>query len=272
MSSGTDESEVLREALIAEAETRAGAHPCLDALASYQEGALEPAAEDEIRDHLVGCRRCAEQLLDLRPLAQPEAPREGVTDLEIESAWRRFESLAATELPTRSPPRSGWAMAVAASVAVLALGLWAGRLQQEKSALRQEMAELSRPVVNLPSFHLGETTRAEAFQQQIVVPPQAAYFVLLLPVLEVSPAAEYAVEFIDHRGDVVLESRGLVMSESGNLQLGLRRGALPAGTYRIVRKASVGDGWQPVQEFRRTISYPGGPESSTRTGGPAPAD
>ncbi len=69
---------------------------------------------------------------------------------------------------------------------------------------------------------------------------------------------------------MVLASRGLVMSESGNLQLGLRRSALPAGTYRIVRNALVKGSWQPMEEYRRRISYTEGPGATTKPDERAP--
>ncbi len=278
MNNAVDESDILQATLVAEAEARAGAHPGLEELARYHDGTLEGEAEDRLRDHLVGCRRCAGQLLEMQPLMQPDAGAgEDVADLEIESAWRRFQAVAAAaEAPARVAAHRSWAMAAAASLAVaaLGLGLWAGRLQQVNTDLRQQIEEVSRPVVNVPTFYLGETTRgSEASENEIAVPPTAGSFVLLFPVLEAEPAAEYRLRFVDEaRGDVVLESPGLVISESGNLQLGLPRGALPAGEYVIVRSALAGGGWQPVQEYRRRISYPVGPAKPTGVARPVPAD
>lgn len=259
MSNVTDESEILREILIAEAEAHAGGHPGVDALASYQEGSLEAEAEERVRDHLVGCQSCAEQLLELQQLMRPEAPREGVADLEIESAWRRFQALAGpSQASTATVARRGWVQALAASLAVAALllGLWSLRLKQANESLRQQLGFASLPTVNMPVLYLDGARRAAAGREyRLELPGSAGRFALFFAVGGALPADEYEVRFLDPDGEPVLDQGGLVMNELGGLRLGLPSALLAPGEYRVLLRGRWADDWREVEEYRLTITY-----------------
>src|SRR4051794_28210040 len=53
-------------------QTRPPAHPDPDELAAYHAGALAPADEMRVQDHLVDCPECAPALLDIARFAAPE--------------------------------------------------------------------------------------------------------------------------------------------------------------------------------------------------------
>ena len=78
------DTQALAAVLAAHASARAGDHPELDQLAGYLAGSLAPEAEASIQDHLVTCRACTAQLLDLESLSAT-GPRvaAGVADLYL---------------------------------------------------------------------------------------------------------------------------------------------------------------------------------------------
>ena len=260
MTDANDQSETLRSVLIDEAESRAGGHPGLEKLTRYCDGALETNDEERVSDHLAACRSCAEQLLELEPLMRPaDPPAAGVSDLEIEAAWRRLQAKAEAAPTARPAPQPRWAMALAASLglAALALGLWALRLQQANDGLRRQVADASRPTVNLPVLYLADVTRrGEAPEVTVEVPESAGLFALFVSVMEPTPADEYEVRFLDGAGEVVLRSDGLVISEDGGLRMALPRGRIEPGEYRILLRARRGDDWLTIEEYRSTIVHP----------------
>ena len=257
MSEPMGSSDALRAVLHEEARARAGPHPEMEDLADYLGGALDGEAEERLRDHLVGCRECADRVLEMRPLMQPdERPEPGVADLEIEAAWRRLQDRTAADRAVAGPSRALRALAASLAVAALALGLWVGRLQQINQALRSRVAEASAPVPNLPAFYLNGATRAaDAVDRTLDVPRAAPSFALFFSIAEAEADGEYGVRFFDPGGGLVLESDGLVMSDSGGLRLGLPRDLLPAGVYRVVLRARRGGEWEVQREYQLKIDY-----------------
>ena len=260
MTGDNNESDILRSVLIEEAESGTGGHPGLEELTDYHHGSLEGDAEERVRDHLAACRPCAQQLLDLEPLMRPEEPQAaGVSDLEIEAAWRRFQEVAMAAETVRSAPRPRWATALAASLgaATLALGLWVVRLQQVNDSLRGQVVDAARPTVNLPVLYLTGVTRAEGTPEiAIEVPESAGLLAIFVSVTEPIPADEYEVRFLDDSDEEVLRTSGLVMNEDGGLRMALPRGRLEPGDYRILLRARRGGDWQTIEEYRSTIVHP----------------
>ena len=257
MSGARGEQEALRALLGEAARAGAGAHLELDLLVAYSGGELDDEADRRVRDHLTGCRRCGERLLELIPLMRPDpAPADGVADLEIEAAWRR---LRVPDGGVRAA-RSGWlprALAAALALAAVILGLWALRLRHANTDLRRQVAGLSAPVANMPHLYLDGVTRGEEPAPGLFeVPASAGYFGVFIAVSDPLPADRYEVRFVDAAGREVLTVGGLVVSESGSLRLGLPRGLLPAGNYRVRLRGLTGGVWRPVTEYRLTLGYP----------------
>jgi hypothetical protein len=67
--------------LAGEARRRQGpaAHPSLERLTAFHAGELDPAAEDEVQDHLAVCRHCTGLLLDLPAFLETPAGAAGAT-------------------------------------------------------------------------------------------------------------------------------------------------------------------------------------------------
>lgn len=258
-----DDSEVFRAILIEDALERAGDHPELDELVDYLTDALQPDADERVRDHLAACRECATAVLDLDPLVKPDAAPEGVSNLGLEAAWRGLQSrIRAAETSSRAPGVSRWPVALAASllVAVVGLSVWVNQLQRSTADLEQQVAQLSRPQVNLPLFYVDELTRSSRRDLiEIEVPPAASYFVLIFASPDLGTHENYEVRFLDTEGKDVFRSGDLQLSDSGGLRLGLPRGLLPEGEYLIRLRAADGTGQQSIEEYRRRISYPDGP-------------
>ncbi len=264
-----DDSEVFRAVLIEDARKRAGDHPALDTLVDYLTDVLEPEADERVLDHLAACRECVTVVLDLEPLVTPDEVPEGVADLELEAAWRdlqariqapnRLEDSGPGSRPFRAPR---WTAALAASLvlAVVGLSAWVSLLQRSSVDLRQQVAELSRPQVNVPVFYVDELTRgSKQGVIEVEVPPEASYFVLIFASAEFGDYDTYEIEFFNADGEEELRTTGLKVSDSGGLRLGLSRGVLPGGEYLIRLHARDGEELIQLDEFRRRISYPGRP-------------
>ncbi len=265
MNTHTSDSHVFSAVVAEHARAGAGEHPDTEILTAYLTTGLADEIEAEVNDHLVSCRRCTEQLLDLAPLAQPEIPREGVADLATEAAWReiraRLFAVEATPRPAAWPAvRQRWHIAVAASLLLTTAGMsaWVARLQQSKDGLQRHIAELSSPQANMPIYYIGETTRSLE-EEMIEVPAEATHFLLIFTPVELVSYPEYEVRFFDSEGREVLLVGGLELSETGGLRSGLSREQLPAGEYRITVSGFDGGRWQLLEENRRRIVYQEGP-------------
>ena len=245
--------------MIEDALERAGEHPELDTLVDYLSDTLDEDQDERMRDHLAACKQCGAKVLDLEPLVNPEAPPEGVADLALEVAWKDLKSrMQVAQAPRSAPGAARWPMALAASmlVGVVGLSVWVTELRRSTGQLREQVAGLSRPQVNLPLFYVDELTRSSTNEATPVeVPAEAMYFVLIFSSAEFGGYDSFELDFTDAEGREVLRSTGLELSESGGLRLGLSRDVLPADEYRI--RLSALDGGEPrvLEEYRRRISY-----------------
>lgn len=252
------DSEVFRQVLIEDAKERAGEHPELDTLIEYLADELDPEAQDRVQEHLAGCRSCTQKLLDLEPLVIPDAIPEGVADLQLEAAWRDFQSRAqAPEPVSRSAFFPRWPAALAASllVAVVGLSAWVNQLQRTTVDLRRQVAELSQPQVNPPIVYLDEVTRSEPSGAVAELPSDQSF--VLLIVIPSAPEAYSSFEALltDSTGDEVWSGEGLELSEEGTLRLRLPRDLLPAGDYQVVIRGVAGDQREKVIESSLRVLY-----------------
>lgn len=227
-----------------------GAHPSADELLAYHEGALEPAAEERVRDHLVACRACTRRLLDLAVVAAPDEPVAGnVHDLATAASWRELQSRLAAESAARpaSPTaaraaRPPWATrllgAVAAVFLIAALGL------------SVQVARLGAPEAGVPSYVLNPPEVRGESMVRIEIPAGRDRFDLRL-----TPSRSfdrYRLEFL--AGDRVVQVwDDLERDANGNLTFSLRRRHLPAGDYRV-RLFGLRDGESvPLEEDGRRL-------------------
>lgn len=250
----------LVEALGEEAEAARGEHPDLDRLVDLRAGALEPEAEERVRDHLAACRRCTELYLDLEPLAEPEAPAgERVADLELAGAWRRLqEELGAPSQVEREPARGRgaagpWLRTAAAALAAVAVGLGAW-----SAYLLSKVERLEEPQVNSPVLYLDEPERAGGIEVPEVsfAPGHVRATVFLTPPGfegATEAGAEYQVELATAGGRTVRTYRGLRRSDVGTLRFDLPR--LEPGTYRARLAARTGAGAEPLAEYPFTVRW-----------------
>ncbi len=233
MSSTTNEtiSRTLASALAEDAGKRAGDHPRLDQLADYLASELTPDVESRIQDHLVACRACSDQLLDLETLSEPDrqtAP--GVADLALAAAWREQRArIAAVGVTRRRQRTMRLVSALAASFFIAAIGLSA-----QVSQLRRMVAELGRPEINLPIAYLdASATRGETPPITIERGESDRSLVLTLTPTGSQSWPEYGVEVLSDAGSKVWAGRGLVRNDFGTLRLRMPRALLPTGDYEI---------------------------------------
>lgn len=136
------------------AEAQAQAHPTLERLADYHLGKLSSDEESRAQRHLVRCRECASQLLDLAAFYEPS---DDASPTQVDAAWRRFHPRMQT-LPqaTRSlrlsktsgvwrhgglffPLRPAHALAALALGVSVLLAVWILSLNRENETLLAQL-------------------------------------------------------------------------------------------------------------------------------------
>jgi hypothetical protein len=235
------DTQALAAVLAAHATARAGDHPELDQLAGYLAGSLAPEVEASIQDHLVACRACTAQLLDLESLS-PTGPRvaEGVADLALEAGWREQKTRIADLETARRRQRSlRWVSAVAAAFFVATVGL-----SVHVGQLRQRLA----PEINSPIAYLDSAaTRDSAGAVTVELAPGDRSVLLALTPPSSPEWPDYEVEILTASGSEVWSGRGFVLSDSGTLRLRMPRSLLPAGGYEVRLNGVEGDRIEPLQ-------------------------
>ena len=200
-------------------------HPSVDELIALHTGTLDPDEAEQVQDHLLVCRRCLENSLDLDAFVRaPEAEVAGSDDLATVSAWRAF-------LPRLKRRRQvAGRVWLAASLLLATLGLGWGLQQNAR------VQELTRPqsearIVDL--FSDSQVRAGTADRQPSHLPVSADYLLLVINLPEPPEVVvEYEIEISEFEGEVVW--RGPVtMGEFGSLKLGLPGGSLDAGDYRL---------------------------------------
>lgn len=260
-----DDPALFRSLLIEDARSRGGDHPDLDTLTDYLTDSLEPAEDERVRDHLAACKPCATAVLDLEPLAAPDAAHDGVADLQLEAAWRDLQNRIPTtkESVLVERARAGaWPRALAASLllAVVGLSVWVGNLRGTGADLRDQVARLSQPQGNLPVFYLDELSRSSDQEvEEIQIPAKSGFFALIFASGQLDPEASYELRFLSTAGEEVLRSGDLRVSEAGGLRLGLATGKLEEGEYSIELRAATDSDSPLIEEYRRRITYVGTP-------------
>ncbi len=239
------DTQALAAVLAAHARARAGDHPELDQLAGYLAGDLTLEAEASVQDHLVACRACTAQLLDLEALA-PAGPRvvEGVADLALEAGWREQKTRVADVETARRRRRSlRWVSAVAASFFVATAGL-----SVHVGQLRQTVARLEAPEINAPVAYLDSAATRDssgAVPVELAAGDRSVLLILTPPFGPEWP--DYEVEVLTRTGSEVWSGRGFALSDAGTFRLRMPRTWLPAGGYEVRLHGVDGDRREQLQ-------------------------
>lgn len=216
----TDPKPNLSDALRAhfrESAPEPGPHPSGEELAAYHTGGLPPETDEEIREHLAGCRECAEFVVELLgPAGEDE-----MSEHELARAWRRQrQRLRATAQSSRGTPR--WAAALAALVlAAVGVRLW---------VLEQKVRELQQPQgdVRIVALETVGATRGPAVQ--LAPGPR---WDLILHGADVPDLPAYRARIAAPDGGRTWTVEEIHKDASGNFVLSLPAGLLPPGRYRI---------------------------------------
>lgn len=213
---------------------QAGKHLSPQDMDSYLSGALDAERESEVQEHLVACPDCVDRLL-LDPAAWDANGDAQVRSFETAVAWRALQDRLALER-LRRWQRPGLA---AAAALVLALGLSLG----QNAVDGERLAELERPQLNVPISDLDPNARQRGEVAEIVVevPDEAAFTTLILPLEpQDEPLGEVTVQIADAGGRVLWSGSGLEV-EYDTATLGLPRGFLDPGSYRIRLYSAAAD-------------------------------
>jgi len=237
-----------------------GEHPDAETLAAYHARELPEEEERRVQDHLLVCRECAELLLDLEGLGDPDFGQ----DVEIpagtdEALWERLrqeirddprptlraEAAPATVVPfaprrRNAPPPWMSALAAALLVAVIGLSVWV-------ASLRQTVRDLSLPEVNAPVLEpvlsgIGQREGGPAPAAEEVSSGVRLFALILSPVRR-GDFQDYDVEISRAGGGVVRRETGLRPNAYGSFSLIETRSSLGPGDYQI-RLFGIGSGGQ----------------------------
>lgn len=241
--------------------TEVAVHPSLDEIAAYHAGALPPAEEARIQDHLVECRRCTSLLLERDELAReieasgPAAPGEDAEAWEaLRARLPQGEPSRPMEAPARpaaSPVRPGrhsprWLPAIAASLLVATLGLTAWN-----ASLRRRLAEIGQPQLNAPIHEVTSgPLRGSGEAEVLELAHGTRFYTLVLRPSAPPPPGEWEVEIARPDGSLEWRGQGLRPNELGSFSLTLPRGLVGEGEH-VIRLHGSGEAAR--EEFRLRI-------------------
>jgi anti-sigma factor RsiW len=234
-----------RELMMSE-RRRLGATPSPEELIAYADGTLPAAGRERVEDAIAADPETARAVAALRELPEPEpgVPGEG----ELAAGWEELRGrLAGAGFFDRPQARRpGWALATAASVALLALSFWAGALWGP-GRHSGGGARLNPLIVTL--WPEGDVQRGDGTHRETLREGTEAV-VMVLPLIG-------AGEFEDHRvtvsagdGRRVWESGGLVPSEDGPFTVELPAALLPSGRYRVTLRGESAGRSEPLASYR----------------------
>jgi hypothetical protein len=235
--------------------------PSAETLARAAAGELGRAESRQVSDHLTACADCAEEYrlaTSLRPWANGVSPvRSGA------ATWRAVLTYAAAAVVLVSIAAAVWLAGELRRVrgeAAAERGQPTG-VQQEAAELRQQVARLSEPQVNVVIADLlpRDSTRGgpdDALDaQSVVIPADARLVTLILNVVDAPPASQYALEIAGADGRAVWNGRGLQMSRFNTFTVAVPTMLMPAGRYRVTLSAPGSDGPQVVERYALELEY-----------------
>jgi hypothetical protein len=249
----------LVSALSEVAAQHAGEHPEQHQLLDYLQGRMSEEAQEKLQDHLVSCRECTGQLLELELISCPQPPADqGVADFELAAAWRGLaDNISSAQQSGYRSRRLHFVSGLAAAllVATIGLGFWVAQLDHSLDRLQQAAAALNEPQLNPSILYLGGSTRSDASAGTIVLEPGSSSLMLILTPTELHPVDEYEIVLSRADGRQLFQGRGLRRSDHGTIRLSLPTGMLPAGEYRISLFGLVADQRLELGEQAFHVSY-----------------
>jgi hypothetical protein len=272
------------------AEGSGDEHPRAEELRAYVEGSLAEKGMRAVEGHVAGCALCAEELRDLKDFFEPirEGERE-VSELEIAQAWRSVGSRIDRGRSRSWASVAGSPFALAASLLLaVALGVASirmegrnrdlesrltgresrleelesevERLQATSSRLEGELARLRSPqpnalVVDLFSRAWAQRSGGDVAPAEIVVPPEAERFVVILAGEGWKPSDDHVLEIVDDRGERIWRAEGLKPDGQGSFVVAFERSFLSGGSYRFLLLARRGSDLVQLAEYPFRVTY-----------------
>lgn len=231
-------------------------HPEASQLSAYHRQALTPADRVAVQDHLALCPECSGLMLDLADFDQLAASSEAQAwQARQPAVWRSLQDEIATVEPDRVAidlsPRRWWLLA-ALLVVVLGGLVWQtlqlGRARQDLVASRQQLvwaeqtilqleqtASEQEPQVFVPRIDLFPAgyQRSGAVDSLLLVPRISTMVVLQLHLLDLDETQRHRLRVSTAQGQQVWLSGVLPLTDAGTYRVGLPKGQLPSGRYRL---------------------------------------
>lgn len=255
--------------------------PSADTMASAGAGELDKAERRKWAAHVAACRQCAGEYRLLGPLQALAEDAAGT--LPEQGAVPRWRAV----LPWWRGMEWSRSLAFAAPALMLVLGIglgvWAisvGReergtrarletalaerkqaiasleqAQRQMEASNREVAELSRPFLNVPIVQLEPRSyvRGTAGPTAIEIPAAATLFTVVLTVAGQPSSADYRIRILDSSGKLVWGDSGLRKSEFNTFTAALPTRLFPAGRYTFQLFAT--EAGKPVEEYVARFLY-----------------
>lgn len=246
MSQESIDRELLASALADTAGAAGGEHPSIERLSEYLEGALDGQTEGALNDHLVACRRCARELLDLKAfLEDPSLPEGGDGDFRRAAAWRQVRDRVGAGEPRASPSPFRRLLAPLAAgllLPVLGLSLWilqlrgeVSRLSSANSVLHRELREWRPPEADRWVVPLRLAVRSPSPEEPVDIEVPAGHRSLVVSffVPEGDWEGGFEVELRGPEGREIWSRKDLPRTGSGTLEVPFSRPVDGDGEYRI---------------------------------------
>ena len=212
-------------------------HPGADQLVDFQEGRLDPAGIQRLREHLASCSTCRQELLLLQEFDSEVADDSTLlpTEQATERSWERFRAVRADRRSTAGPTETGpsFRLLMAASLVVaLGVGALLGVTWVSRDGLAG-VADSGSPFI----FDLDPTgtrlLRDAAGVHEVVVPRGMDPLVARLNLSDLTSHDAYEVDVSDGKGRLALRRDGLVRHRTGSIAFMIPRSSLPEGTYTV---------------------------------------
>lgn len=221
-----------------------GPHLAEETLLAYHEGRLQPAEDEAIQEHLVGCRLCARILLEL---------------VEVPEDFPVFEESAAAVAPDWAPLRAelakdGWFDEPRPEPAAPEISWWR-RLLSPPAPMRWAYAGLAAvllvtSVLALPlqKVPLQEPTRsADLSEVQLSIWIRGVIFVL--PAVPLPDSPDFQIQLLDSEKRTVFERRGVRPRVDGTIWVTVPRWKLSEGSYILELEGLEAGRAVPIETF-----------------------
>ncbi len=257
------DSEALVATLAGVAKGTVETHPELDLLVAYRSEALPIADRARVQDHLEGCRRCTQSLLELSDFENLSSqPPSSVDHFAAVASWRDFKrQVAEFDRPTRRrpPPANklrpvAYAVAAVALVGFVSLLFKIADLHTSNTELQQVVAELETIQVNPPMIHLDVVTRGDETKTVVELPAGRPYFLVTVFPESTEDYPTFDMVLEDALGQVVWQAES-ALSEAETLRIIFHRYQIPAGDYRLRVYGLDGDDRQVVNDQWLSLRY-----------------